>query len=63
MAKQIESGRSKAPLRQRAVAALILVAVAALVVHLALGLIIAVFWIALVVAVIGGALWAFKTLF
>jgi len=41
---------------------LILVAVAALVIHLVVGLVVAVFWIAVVAAAVVAVLWALKTL-
>jgi hypothetical protein len=62
MARQIEASRSRPPILKRAVAGLVLVAVAALVIHLAIGLVVAVFWIAAIVAVIGAVLWAANTL-
>jgi uncharacterized membrane protein len=63
MARQIEPSRSRPPVMRRAVAALILVAVAALVIHLALGLIVTVFWIVVVIAVIAAVVWAARELF
>ena len=48
---------------KRAFAGLILVAVAALAIHFIIGLVVAVFWIAVVVAAVIGVLWAVKTLF
>ena len=45
MARQIEASRSRPPVLKRAVAALVLVAVAALVIHSSIGLVVAVFWI------------------
>ena len=41
---------------------MILVAVAALVIHLVVGLVVAVFWIAVVAAAVVAVLWALKTL-
>jgi len=70
MARQIKTGtakleptRSKPPLLRRAAASLVLIAIAVLVIHLAIGLVMAVFWIVVVVAAIVAALWAFNTLF
>jgi hypothetical protein len=50
-------------LLRRAVAAMVLVAVAALAIHLVIGLVMAVFWFAVVVAAVFAVLWAVKTLF
>jgi hypothetical protein len=60
---QIEQSRSKPPILKRAAAVLVLVAVAALAIHLAIGLIVTVFWIAAIVAVIAAVVWAAGTLF
>jgi hypothetical protein len=50
-------------LLRRAAAAMVLVAVAALAIHLVIGLVMAVFWFAVVVAAVFAVLWAVKTLF
>jgi uncharacterized membrane protein len=63
MARQIERARSKPPILRRVTAGLVLVVIAVLAVHLALGLIMTVFWIALIVAVVAAAVWAARTLF
>jgi hypothetical protein len=63
MARQIESSRSRPPVLRRAVAGLVLVAVAVLVFHAVAGLVIAVFWIVAVIAVIAAVLWAINELF
>jgi hypothetical protein len=47
---------------RRAVAGLVLIAVAALAIHLVIGLVMAVFWIVVVVAAIAAVLWAINTL-
>ena len=52
MAKQIERTRSKPPILRRAVYGLALVVVAVLAIHLALGLIMTVFWTVLIAAVV-----------
>lgn len=59
---QIERGRSRPPILKRAFAGLVLIAVAALVVHLVIGLILAVFWIVAIVAVIAAVVWALNTI-
>ncbi len=59
---QIERSRSRPPVVRRVVAGLVLVAVAALVIHFAIGLIVTVFWIVAIVAVIAAAIWALNTI-
>lgn len=63
MAHQIEPSESKPPILKRVAAGLVLVVVAALAVHIVLGVIMTIFWIALVVAVIVAVLWALNTIF
>jgi uncharacterized membrane protein YccC len=63
MARQIEPTRSRPPIMKRAVAGLVLVAVAALAIHLVIGLVVTVFWVAAIVAVICAVLWAANQLF
>ena len=48
---------------RKVAAGLILVAAVALVIHFAIGLVMAVFWIAVVLAAIVAVIWALKTLF
>lgn len=62
MQSQLEPKRSGSPILKKAAAGLILVAVAALVIHIAIGLILTVFWIVAVVAVIAAVVWAVNTL-
>jgi hypothetical protein len=62
MKSELEASRSHPPILKRAAAGLILVAVAALAIHFVIGLVVAVFWIAVVVAAIVGVLWAVNTL-
>ncbi len=62
MARQIEASRSRPPILKKAVAGLVLVAVAALAIHLVIGIIFTVFVIVAIVAVIGAVLWAANTL-
>jgi hypothetical protein len=59
---QIEQSRSRPPVVRRVVAGLVLVALAALVIHFAIGLIVTVFWIVAIVAVIAAAIWALNTI-
>ena len=63
MKTEVEPTRARHPVVKRAFAGLILVAVAALAIHFIIGLVVAVFWIAVVVAAVIGVLWAVKTLF
>jgi hypothetical protein len=59
---QIEHSRSRPPVVRRVVAGLVLVAIGALVIHFAIGLIVTVFWIVAIVAVIAAAIWALNTI-
>lgn len=63
MAQQIEPSRPNHPIARRAVAGLILAAVALLVFHIVAGLVVAVFWIVAVIAVIAAVIWAARELF
>ena len=62
MSREIEASRSRSPVLRRATAGLILVAVAALAIHLIVGLVMAVFWVAVVLVAAVAVLWALKTL-
>ncbi|HEY2316827.1 MAG TPA: hypothetical protein VGH67_00890 [Solirubrobacteraceae bacterium] len=62
MNSDLERTRSRPPILRKAVATLVLVAAVALVIHLVVGLVVAVFWIAVVVAAVVAVLWALKTL-
>lgn len=62
MTSEIEKSQSRPPVMRRAVAGLVLLAVAALVIHVAIGLVMAVFWVVVVIAAIGAVLWALNTL-
>ena len=59
---EIEPTRTKTPVVKKAAAGLVLVIVAALVLKLLIGFVVAIFWVAVVVAIIGAVLWALKTL-
>lgn len=63
MTTQIEHSRARPPILKRAFAGLILVAAAALAIHVVVGLVMAVFWIALAIALAIVVLWALKTIF
>jgi hypothetical protein len=54
--------RSRPPVLRKAVAGLVLVAAVALAVHIVIGLVVTIFWIALVAAVAIAVLWALKTI-
>ena len=61
MARDIEYNRSQKPtLARRAVAGLVLIAAAVLVVHFVVHLVMAVFWIVLVIAAVAAVIWAAK---
>ena len=61
MRNELEASRSRPPVLRRAVAGLVLLAVAALAIHFIIGLVVTVFWIAVVVAAIAAVLWALNT--
>ncbi len=60
--RQIESRPERTPVLRKAVAGLVILAVAALVIHVAVHLIFAVFWVIVGVAAVVGVLWALNTL-
>jgi len=60
--RDIEAHRARPPVMRRAVAGLVILAVAALAIHFVIGLIVAVFWIVLAVAAVAAVLWAVNTL-
>ena len=62
MPGKIERSRSGHPIAKKAAAGLILVAAAALVIHLVIGLIVTVFIVVLVAAVIAAVIWAATTI-
>jgi hypothetical protein len=62
MPRQIETRRSYTPVLRRMTAGLVLLAVAALAIHLVIGLVMAVFWVAVVLVAAVAVLWALKTL-
>lgn len=62
MARDIEYRPARPPILRRALAGLVLIAVAALAIHLIVGLVIAVFWFVVVVAAVVAVIWALKTL-
>jgi hypothetical protein len=59
---EIEPTRTRTPVVRKAVAGIVLVVVAALVLKALIGFVIAIFWVAVVIAVIAAVLWALKTL-
>jgi hypothetical protein len=62
MGTDIEGSRSKPPVLKRAVAGLVVVVIAALAIHVVIGLVVTVFWIALAVTAVVAVLWALNTL-
>lgn len=62
MDTQIEASRSKPPVLKRAVAGIVLVVAAALIIKLAIGFVMAIFWTVVVIAAIIAVLWALKTI-
>jgi hypothetical protein len=62
MRADLEPGRSRPPVLRRLGAGFVLIAAAALAIHLVLGLVVTVFWIAIVLAAAAAVLWALKTI-
>jgi hypothetical protein len=62
MQTEIEGSRARPPILKKAFAGLVLIAAAVLAIHLLIGLVMAVFWIVVVVAVAIAVLWALKTI-
>ncbi len=62
MHSELENQHVRTPVLRKAAAGLVLVAAAALVIHLVVGLVVAVFWVAVVLAAVVAVLWALKTL-
>ncbi len=62
MTTELEPQGPRSPVLRKAAAGLVLVAAVALVVHFFVGLIITIFWIAVVLAAVVAVLWALKTL-
>jgi hypothetical protein len=62
MRNELEAQRTRPPVLRRAVAGLVLVAAAALAVHIVIGVVVTVFWIVAVLAVAVAVLWALKTI-
>jgi hypothetical protein len=62
MRGELESQPSRPPVLKRVGAGLVLIAVAALAIHFIVGLVVTIFWFALVLAAIVAVLWALKTL-
>lgn len=60
---QVETRRHHTPILRKAAAGLVLVVVAALALKLAIGFVIAVFWVVIAVAAVLAVLWALKTIF
>jgi Flp pilus assembly protein TadB len=62
MRGDLEPQRARPPVLRRVGAGLILVAAAALVIHFVVGIVVTIFWIAVVLAAIVAVLWALKTI-
>jgi hypothetical protein len=61
MRTELEASPPRTPILKRAFAGLVLVAAAALAIHVLFSLIMTVFWIIVAVAVVVAVLWALKT--
>jgi hypothetical protein len=62
MNTQVEAPRSRTPVVRKAFAGIVLVAVAALLLKIVIGFVVAIFWTVLVVAAVLAVVWAVKTL-
>ncbi|MBV9466484.1 MAG: hypothetical protein JO206_08750 [Solirubrobacterales bacterium] len=62
MQTDLEARPARPPILRRAVAGLILIAAAALAIHIVIGLVVTIFWIAVGLAVAVAVLWALKTI-
>jgi len=62
MQTDLEARPARPPILRRAVAGLILIAAAALAIHVVIGLVVTIFWIAVGLAVAVAVLWALKTI-
>jgi hypothetical protein len=62
MNTDLEPSRSHTPVLKKAAAGIVLIVAVALILKLAIGFVIAIFWTVVVVAVIIAILWALKTL-
>jgi hypothetical protein len=62
MRTELDARPARPPLLRRAVAALVLIAAAALAIHIVIGLVVTVFWVVLGIAVVFAILWALNTL-
>jgi hypothetical protein len=62
MNTQVEASRSRTPVLRKAFAGIVLVAVAALLLKIVIGFVVAIFWTVLVVAAVLAVVWAVKTL-
>ncbi len=63
MQGELEASRSRPPVVKRVFAGLVLIVAAALALKIVIGLVTAVFWTVLAIAVAIAILWALKTLF
>ncbi|MGI8903973.1 MAG: hypothetical protein ACR2IP_10025 [Solirubrobacteraceae bacterium] len=62
MQTKLEARPARPPILRRAFAGLILIAAALLAVHLLIGVVMAIFWVAVGLAVVVAVLWALKTI-
>ena len=63
MRSELEASPPRPPILKRAFAGLVLIAAAALALKIVVGLVLAVFWFAVGIAVVIAVLWALKTIF
>lgn len=62
MQTELETRRARPPILRKVAGGLILIAAAALAIHIVVGLVVTIFWIAVALAVAVAVLWALKTI-
>ncbi|MBV8987774.1 MAG: hypothetical protein JO372_04350 [Solirubrobacterales bacterium] len=62
MKTELENRPARPPVLRRVAAGMILIVAAVLAIHVVIGLVLSVFWIALAIAVAVAVLWALKTI-
>jgi Flp pilus assembly protein TadB len=62
MRNELEARPARPPILKRAVAGLILIAAAALAIHVVIGLVMTIFWVAVALVVAVAVIWALKTI-
>jgi hypothetical protein len=61
-ATEVEKAPKRSPVLHKVVAGLVLIAAAALAIHLIAGLLLTIFWVALAVTIVIAVIWALRTI-